>query len=409
MDRPALTIEKITNKNNNNNVSNKDIINIINENIFKDIKYIEDKHQNLYQIIFSKKENHIKIKCNDTSKNSNDIYTKKLFYEECKSNKYLEFIGNISGIFDLIKTMNERSFIISKTNNSLNLKIFFIHLEKEYPLEIVIQREQDLLKTIEELNAEIENLKIQLEYEKESKKEIMDKLELNNIYNIKYDNTLYKLEDVYNSIIHDIIQKRKELGLINYGIRKYYNKNIKNCILSYKCSEDGKMINYKFFEKNLFYPLIVILTTDKKRFGFFYQNNNKYIVNSNNSPIYNRFTQNICGNCNLKEAINIQRIFSTCCKDRNSFVFSLDGFKIYQNSEGNPNFNIKYDSKRECHFGNEFILREKKEEINQNIGFNYNLYSNKKTECYNSFILNSFRNNSEFNIVDFEVYNVKLT
>ena len=216
--------------------------------------------------------------------------------------------------------MDERSFIITKKDKSLVLKIIFIHLDKEYPLEILLQREQDLLKTIDELKNEIESLKNKLKQEEKSKEKLEEIQKLNEKYNIKYDSTLYKLEEIYKLIIHDIIQKREELGLINYGVKKFYNKNIQKCIINYKSSSDGNSVNYKYIEQNLTYGLIAILTTDKTRFGFFYHNLNKNKVNYNNqsyniSNIY--IQQNTCGNCekekrNLKKNIYIQKIFSTC-------------------------------------------------------------------------------------------------
>ena len=124
MDAPIISIE---NKNNNriNNYENKNETK--NEN--KTYKFVEE-NQKLYQIIFSKKLNYIKIKCNDTN-NENDIYTKKLFFDECKqSNKYLDFLGNISVIYDLIKKMNNKNFVLKNQNNLLNLTINFIHLDQ---------------------------------------------------------------------------------------------------------------------------------------------------------------------------------------------------------------------------------------------------------------------------------------
>ena len=107
-----------------------------NKNENKDFKFVECD-QKLYQIIFSKKMNHIKIKCNDTNNANDDIFTKKLFFDECKhSNKYLEFLGNISTIFDAIKKTN--NFIIKSQDNSLILKIIFDHLGQKYPLKILL-------------------------------------------------------------------------------------------------------------------------------------------------------------------------------------------------------------------------------------------------------------------------------
>jgi hypothetical protein len=185
-----------------------------NKNENKDFKFVECD-QKLYQILFSKKMNHIKIKCNDTN-NVDDIFTKKLFFDECKqSNKYLEFLGNISTIFDAIKKTN--NFIIKSQDNSLILKIIFEHLDQKYPLKILLQKEEDLLKIIEDLRNENEILKIRLKDEEDSKKKIIKIYNSNICYNLDFDNTLYKLDEVYDAITHDIIKEKQDLGLINFG------------------------------------------------------------------------------------------------------------------------------------------------------------------------------------------------
>jgi len=384
-----------------------------NEN--KVYKFVENNRK-LFQISFSNKMNHIKIKCNDTNNDNNDLYIKKLFFNECKqSNKYLEFLGNISSIFDLIKNMKNEDFIIKSQNKSLMLKIVFKHLDKKYPLKILLQKEEDLLKIIEELKNKIAILEIKLKDEEESKKNLINIYNSNIIYNLNFDNTLYKLDDVYDNITHDIIKEKEDLGLINSGIKDLFSKNIKNCILKYKYSTNSK--NLSIFQSsissiiNLF---IVLETTNQKRFGVFYQNNNiniRYSINDDN---------NYCGNCNEKIKSGIKRLFYTCCKKGKSFIFSFDKFKVYEKTDGNPNFNIKYDYERECLFGNEFILQKKTEKSlsfnnngNDSIKKNNILCSKRPNEfgtiCNNSFVLHGYdRNSAEFNIFNLEVYDIEL-
>ena len=84
-------------------------------------------------------------------------------------------------------------------------------------------------------------------------------------------------------------------------------------------------------------------------------------------------------------------------------------------------FNIKYDSNRECLFGNEFILvkqPEKPQSINDNDdngifnGKSNILFRIKpkefKTISSSSFVLHGYDRNSEFNIFDLEVYDIEL-
>ena len=402
----AGVIEYETKDNKNNNKSE-------NKNENKVYKFIEN-NQKLYQIVFSKKMNHIKIKCNDTN-NVNDIYTKKLFFDECKqSNKYLEFLGNISTIFDLINNMKSKDFIIKSQNKSLILIINFKHLDIKYPLNILLQKEEDLLKIIEELKNENAILKIRLEDEVEYKKNLINIYNSNIIYNLNFDNTLYKLDDVYNTITHDIIEGKEDLGLINFGIKDLLSKNLKNCILTYKYSTNSKNLSdFLPSISSIINILIVLRTTNHKRFGVFYQNKNK----NNTNDVDNSY----CGNCNEKIKRGIKRLFYTCCKKGKSFIFSFDKFKLYEKSNENPNFNIKYDYNRECLFGNEFILKKqpkKRQLINNNNGNNNinqnNILLQTRTKEFDTISCSSFilhgndRNSEEFNILDLEVYEIKL-
>ena len=190
--------------------------------------------------------------------------------------------------------------------------------------------------------------------------------------------------------------------------------NIKNCILKYKYSTNSKNIS-KFSSSisSIINLLIVLETTNQKRFGVFYQNNNiniRYSINDDN---------NYCGNCNEKIKSGIKRLFYTCCKKGKSFIFSFDKFKVYEKTDENPNFNIKYDYDRECLFGNEFILKKKTEKSlsfnnngNDSIKKNNILCSKRSNEfgtiCNNSFVLHGYDRNSEFNIFNLEVYDIEL-
>ena len=135
-------------------------------------------------------------------------------------------------------------------------------------------------------------------------------------------------------------------------------------------------------------PLIIIETTIGNRFGFFENKINKKEINTF-----------VCGNCsNIKN--NIDRLFYTCCKNKKSFVFSLNNFEIYDNSEGNPNFNIKYDYKRECLYGNEFLYKLKINNMNNLCDLRY------KADCKVCNKLNLFNTNGEFNIKEIEIYDI---
>ena len=252
------------------------------------------------------------------------------------------------------------------------------------------------------------------------------------MYNINFDNTLYKLDDVYNTISHNIIKKKEDLGLINYGIKDLLSINIKNWILKYIYSTNSKdILNFSSSISSIKNLLIVLKTTDYKRFGVFYQNNNINIRWKND-------VNSFCGNCNKKLKSSIKRLFCTCYKIGQSFIFSFDKFKVYENINENPNFNIKYDYNRECLFGNEFILKKQIEkklsfnindsDFNENINIlrpvtprvfrNFNKIKNIfpppsprefETTNHSSFVLHGHdKNSEEFNILNLEVYDIEV-
>ena len=90
----------------------------------------------------------------------------------------------------------------------------------------------------------------------------INQMNLNFLY-YSMDDKLYKLEDSYKSLNHDIIKTRGEFGLINSGIKKYLKSNIAKCELKYKSSVDGKSKDI-FHSKcdDILYQLFIIKTTN---------------------------------------------------------------------------------------------------------------------------------------------------
>ena len=229
----------------------------------------------------------------------------------------------------------------------------------------------------------------------------LNQFDLNLMYN-RLDNQLYKLEDSYKSLNHDIIQSRAEFGLINSGIKKLLNSNIAKCILKYKSSIDGKSPNIFHMKcDNLYYKLFVIKTTNEKRFGVFFSGQQKNLDNinlynsyRNNDSNYNFFStvnsfDNFLSDNLSMDFINNNKneIFNCGSFPDKFFVFSLNKSKIYfpriNNSSNNPCFSINYDQNRESYYG-----KEKK--ININSQFKDYILSGKE----------------EFNILEFEVYEI---
>ena len=192
-------------------------------------------------------------------------------------------------------------------------------------------------------------------------KKYKNKMELNFTYN-SLDINSFKLDDIFKILpSRDIIQNREEFGLINTGFQHIFKKNI----IDIKCIFKS-IINENDYEEfsNIFkdynYLIIVIITKDKKRFGAFFENIDNTLYFSNGT------------------------IFDSSSLEKDYFVFSLNELNIFycnnQENGNNPQFSIFYDINRQCLFGQE----------------NSNTYQFKLS------------GKEEFNIKDFELYNVKI-
>ena len=234
----------------------------------------------------------------------------------------------------------------------------------------------------------------------------INEFDLNFLYN-GLDNQLYKLEDSYKSLNHDIIKNRAELGLINSGIKRLLDLNMSKCLLKYKSSVDGKSPNIFHLKcDKLYYKLFIIKTTNDKRFGVFFTGKEK--KNSDKINLYNSYRTN---DSNFNRFFSTMNSFENYFSDNFSmdfikdnkneifncgvypekfFVFSLNRLKVYfprhnNNSSNTPCFSINYDPNRESYYG-----KEKK--INVNTQLKDYILSGKE----------------EFNILEFEVYEIEL-
>ena len=234
----------------------------------------------------------------------------------------------------------------------------------------------------------------------------LDHIQLNFLYN-SLDDELYKLEDSFKSLNHELIKNRAEFGLINLGIKHYLKSNINKCILKYKASVDGKNPNIFHLKcDNIFYQLLIIKTTNERRFGVFFCNNKNNLINNNvfnntHTSFYNNFINNnypsyrdsiqMYQNMSMDfMAVNNDKaneIFNCKSRPDKFFAFNLNNSKIYfknfKNAVNTPCFSINFDSLRESYYG-----KEKKVSIN----------SQEKV-----YILSG---KEEFNILEFEVYEI---
>jgi len=299
----------------------------------------------------------------------------------------------------------------SKNNNDLN------SLEKkleEQGNEInELKKENKLLKN--QLNEAFQNI-ISI-YNKLNKFNKLDnclnkinQFDLNFLYN-SLDNQLYKLEESYKSLNHDIIKNRGELGLINSGVKRQLNASISKCILKYKSSVDGKNPDVFHLKcDNIFYKLFIIKTTNEKRFGVFFSNGKQNRAKLDNINLYNSYRNTATNYDNFFSTMNsinsLENFFSDTmsmdfannndkkneifnCKSHPDkfFVFSLNRGRVYYptvNSFNSPCFSINYDTNRESFYG-----KEKKVNINSQM---------------KDYILSG---REEFNILEFEVYEIE--
>jgi len=281
-------------------------------------------------------------------------------------------------------------------------------------------------KEIKELKIENETLKKQLNeafqniisiYNRLDKYNKLEKLlsklnqiQLNFLFN-SLDDQLYKLEDSFKSLNHELIKSRAEFGLINLGIKRQLKSNIGKCILKYKASVDGKNPNIFHLKcDNIFYQLFIIKTTNERRFGVFFCNNKNYL--KNNNMLYNTFngfyknyinhkqfnnrdnfqmTQNNNMSMDFTDINNdkINEIFNCKSRPDKFFAFSLNNSKIFypnfKNTANTPCFSINFDPNRESYYG-----KEKKVNINLQV---------------KDFVLSG---KEEFNILEFEVYEIEI-
>ena len=245
----------------------------------------------------------------------------------------------------------------------------------------------------------------------------INEFDLNFLYN-RLDNKLYKLEDSYKSLNHELIKTRGELGLINSGIKHILNKSISKCILKYKASVDGKSSDIFHLKcDNIFYKLFIIKTTNERRFGVFFngrQNNKNNNKNNNNMENISPFTSYRSNEINIPNnffsTINSlenfmtdnfsmdyinnndfdkNEIFTCQFHPEKFFIFSLNRVKLYypqpNNASKMPCFSINFDPNRESYYG-----KEKKININNQI---------------KEYVLSG---KEEFNILEFEVYEIEI-
>ena len=323
-----------------------------------------ESENTIFSLIFRMKSNSIHIECKDIESQSNEKYINELLLKDWKDyNNYLSSFNNISDIFHLIEKLDLKDFSITKEKNQLNLTIKFSDFYHHYPVNIMLDNINSIktkdIKSNKSNDSIEENIILkdkdkELEKRTEMLEDQLKKLKIILCYNL-IDVTLLELDNVFNNLeSKDLISKREHLGFINSGIKKIFKNNIANCRLVFKFpTKDNNIYNnvpniIRAKCEGLKNPLIIVKTTNLKVFGALYAKNNL-----NNQSIGNNQINNM-----------IETIFDSRYYTRNSFIFSLDNFKIYYSDPSykylceNPEFEIKYNKYKTYFLGNEYVGKE---------------------------------------------------
>jgi hypothetical protein len=354
--------------------------------------------------------------------------------------------NNINEAYQILKNIPPQNVLIEQKDNIIIFSTKSSIFKKSFLLYEDIDI-NDSLALINQLRNENNNLKNRLD-EIEKKFEIMN---LNCEYNL-FDVEVHKLENIFQQLTNNnnspfnlhtpLIKKRAELGLINKGIKRIFNKNIALMDMIYCSKNDGDAPDNfkKNYNENIIYSVIIISTKDEnpKKFGIFcnkqknnsfnlngliknslynvvglqrkknYQNpfnlnnNNFNPQNQNMNPTLsqnqnNMMKNNMMMNMNNNDII----IFDSNSISNKYFVFSLDDFSIYYSNESNyfPIISIKYNNQFKCLFGNEnnnMINKNINDMCNMNNSFNNNTSSFKLS------------GNNQFNIEEYELYAINI-
>ena len=224
-----------------------------------------------------------------------------------------------------------------------------------------------------------------------------NKMESILFYN-EIDPNSHTLDIMFNNLSSKkIIQNKKEMRLINKGIKHLFNRDI----ICFECKyhskfEDFNPSQFKQIFNNINYSLIIIETKHgNKRFGAFY--NNMDYNNQNNNQMNNQMMNpNALNPMMIQMATNqeeVDNIFVSNSSLNDYFIFSLDKMEIYYKEKNIvqnmvPNFSLIYNKRHESLLGNEFPINDD----SYNMMNNQNLY--KLTE------------NQEFKVKYLELYEI---
>jgi hypothetical protein len=360
-----------------------------------------------FEIRVFQAENSIIFHSTEIKDYSNTLYKAELSLDELiKLNRRIfNSFTSIEEVFtEFFKTLGENYVLVKKEENKINLTIIgeFLGRKQEAkiilnpqkpPLEETVPKLCDKVKEIDSLNLIIDEQKKIIEkmnkefndyknYAENKFKEfeaLINRESENLQYNIEYNNCKYLNSDEitkykaklakFKDRIDSNIMKYNGLKLIENGVKNKLGKKIKKYNLLFRASEN----NYR------------AANFHTKCDG---RNNTLTIVETKNGRIFGGFTDASWNQNN-----------SNYSSGSNGFIFSLDNYDIYYNS--NSSYNIYSHSSYGPYFGSgDFIISD-------------NCYTNTSSESMG----NSYYNNGkkypltgyyQFAVKDYEVFQLEL-
>ena len=318
----------------------------VNDNELKIILQIPDLDNNFISISLMKEKEAKKGKKEKEEKKENKINANKIYEEEDNLLKFKKQEEIINELENKIKKQEKKINELEDKSKKQEKKINEFEDKNKKQEKIMDEIKNANLRKIKQLEQK------DIEFEK-SIKLMNEKLSqyLSNNINYNFDNMFQKL---WSKIIID----RRHLECINSGIKKLFNKNMKDIILKHEyIAENNPLLSYKNNCKNLNNVLLLIKTTDNRNFGAFYQANNidlDGIINYENE--------------NGNDIIFYSIVY------HNSFIISLDDFKIYKSNSSQkkifeyPCFSVMFNGRSNLFCGTENkinILKDLEKELKE--------------------------------------------
>jgi hypothetical protein len=292
-------------------------------------------------------------------------------------------MNNTQNCFNNSNNQIQSQMMMNNNNMSQNFNVNNINQINQNYLDenteiSTIKQANEMLKTLIKENNYLKKQLFLLSQNFENYKQTMN---LNCYYN-QFDINAYQLDNIYNSLgSKDIIQTKEEFGLINRGIRHFFNKNIVGCQGKFKSINDEfDPLQFKAILNQLEFFVLLVSLKEKaynRRFGIFcnksYNNMNSLMVMNNLNNQMNKMNLGIgmgMGMINNKNNIyeknnndsENETIFDSSLYLMSCFLFTFEDLKIYYKENKinvDPNFILKYNKKYQCILGSEGMKQMK--------------------------------------------------